>query len=129
MNLAVLKKEINDNPLVYGSLTNQEVANTMNVKDVTRIKATMTGDELFQQTDGAQFLALTDSNKQMWVAFCGRSSIDPRSTANIDFVKFIFGASGATVIALNVARNEIISKAVSLGLGIVTEGDVLDARV
>ena len=64
----------------------------------------------------------------MWVSFCDRDSIDPSASANVDFVKFIFGNTGATITALIAARNESISRAEELGLGTVTEGDVWDVR-
>lgn len=127
---AILETEIQTDPLArgYAGMTNQGVADSLNVEDRTRIRSAMSGDELFGQTDTAEFLALTDANKQMWVSFCARDSIDPASTANIDFVKYIFGNVSDTVAALAAARVETISRGVEIGAGRVGEGDVWDVR-
>ena len=111
----------------WTAMTDEEVATDMNIKNRTRIRASMSGDEIFQQTDKTEFSALTSDMKQLWVSFCARDVIDPGAAANVDFVRFIFG-SGATFNALKAARTETISLGVELGYGRVRTGHVQEAR-
>lgn len=114
----------------YASMSNQEAADSLNLKDIPRIRSAMSGDELFSQTNATEFLALTDANKQMWVSFCARDVINPASVANVDFVKHIFGFpfNRDTVDSLEAARNEMVSQATELGLPRIRVGLVEEAR-
>lgn len=110
-----------------GPMTDQEVADILNTVHPspdtrTRNRTSMTGDELFQATDPAEFVALptgsgnTADDQGHWLAFCGRAEIAPFATANVQLVIAIFGVSSATVVNLNAARVESITRAVELGL-------------
>lgn len=129
INLDILSDEMTNDLLVrgYSVMNNQEVADSLNTVNRTRIRASMLGDQIFQQTDAAQFNSLPNNKQQMWVSFCARETIDPRAAANISFVSFIF-SSGATSNNLNAARNENISRATERGLATIGEGDVWDVR-
>lgn len=94
----------------------------------TKNRDSMSGDELFAATDTAEFTALTEHKQLLWLAFCGRGSVDPFNAANVAFVNFVFGDRSKTVAALADARVEEISRAVELFKRPAREGDVARAR-
>ncbi len=101
----------------------------------TRNRVSMTGDEIAQQAVPAAYDALDDGSanntadvKSHWLAFCARASIDPFASANEQLVISIFGAGSPTVLNLQAARVETISRATELGLGFVNARDVGYAR-
>ena len=130
MNLAILKTELTEDPLTrgYSGMSDEAAAADLLTAYRTRNMTGMSGDLIFQQTDKTEFAALTDLRKQLWLAFCGRDSINPSAVPNVDFVKYIFGDAADTVAALAAARVETITRAAELGLGAVRAGDVQRAR-
>jgi len=100
----------------------------LNEVNVTRIKSSMSGDEIFAATNGTEFGALSDSMKSQWLAFCGRETIDPGGAANVAFVQYIFGAGSTTLSSLASARQETVSQATVIGVGQVRTYDVTEAR-
>ena len=123
-----LKDELADDPLGrgYDAMTDQELVDSLNTADRQRNRTSMTGDEVFQATDPAEFGELptgsgnTADEQGHWLAFCGRNEIDPFAKANVELVKSIFGNTSATVINLAAARVESITRAVERGLGNIT---------
>ena len=106
----------------------ETAANQGNAVNRTRIRESMSGDEIFQQTDKVEFASLTTEKQQLWLAFCGRDQIDPSKDANIDFVKWVYGDGSNTVSNLNTARTEQVSRFVEIDLGVVAPGHVENAR-
>ncbi len=101
----------------------------------TRNRVSMTGDEIAQQAVPAAYDALDDGSanntpdvKSHWLALCARASIDPFASANEQLVISIFGPGSQTVLNLQAARLEPISRATELGLGVVKARDVGYAR-
>ncbi len=101
----------------------------------TRNRASMTGDEIAQQAVSTAYDALSDGSvantadvKSHWLAFCARASVDPFANANEQLVISIFGSGSQTVLNLQAARLEPISRATELGLGFVHARDVGYAR-
>lgn len=131
MNIALLADELADDPLSrdYASMTDADAAADLNTAYRSRNRAQMSGDEIFQQTDDAEFAALTDTKKDLWVGFTGKDAIDPFAQNNVDFVVWVFGSGSATVSSLSAARVEAISRAEELGLGTVEEKHVRWARL
>jgi len=123
----MLEQEIKRDPKTkgYARMSDQQVADSLNAKTRSRTRTAMTGDEVFQQT--VDFVKLDVGKRLEWLTFCARPTIDPRSPANVEFVNYIFDG-GATVGRLASARNEPISRARELGLGIVRAGHVEEAR-
>ena len=103
-------------------------ADQFNAEDIVHVKASMSGDEVFAATDAGEFSGLTDHKQQLWMAFCGRSNIDPAGASNVALVNWVFGTTSATLTALASARNEMISLATQEGLGFVRTGHVAQAR-
>lgn len=87
----------------------------------TRNRSSMSGDEIAQQADDVELDALDDGSanntadvKSHWLALCGRETINPFAAANVHLVVSIFGAGSQTVINLQAARVEVISRAQEL---------------
>ncbi len=150
--MANLKAELTDDELVWGyngpgvfnagpgPMTDQQVTDVLNTihsapNTRTRNRISMTGDEVAQQAVPTAFDALDDGAqnntsdvKSHWLALCGRTSIDPFAMANIQLVISIFGTGSQTVLNLQAARVEAISRATELNLGLVKLGHVEEAR-
>ena len=125
-----LRAELTVDPLGrnYAGLTDTQVVQSLRLVNRTLTRTSMSGDLVFQQTNGTEFGALTDAKKSQWLAFCGRDAIDPAAPANVSFVQYVFGAGAATLTSLAASRQYSVSRADELGLGAVFEGDVARAR-
>lgn len=122
-----------------GPMTDQEVADVLNTVHPapdtrTRNRTSMTGDEIAQAADPTEFNGLDDGSvnntpdaKGHWLALCGRETIDPFATANVQLVISIFGNPSVTLTNLNAARVESITRAQELGVR-VGPGLVAEAR-
>ena len=128
--MSKLGDELTNDPLGrgYSEMTDEEVVTDLNTEYRTRVKTSMSGDAIFVQTDAAEFAGLTDHKQLAWISWCGKDSIDPSNAANVDFVKWVFGAASTTVANLAAARVEDITRAAELGLGDVDAGDVQRVR-
>ena len=103
-------------------------ANQFNAVDCQRIKPIMSGDEVFAATVASEFLGVVDHKQLVWMAFCGRETINPSGGSNVALVNFVFGEASATLTALAEARKENVSFAVKEGLGTVRPAHVSQAR-
>ena len=122
-----LKEEIQIDPEGIGYAgSDQNVLNKLTALTRTRDRDSMTGDEIFQQT--ATDATLTDTSKGHWLSFCARDGIDPFASANVDFVKDLFGTATGTLSNLKTARIENISRLTQLSIGIPTLHQITVAR-
>ncbi len=129
-NLDLLRAELDSGHPGTGAYSSdaQVAADQMNAVNRTRNKSLVSGDEAFSATEAAGFLGLTDAKRQLWLAFCGRDQIDPFASANVDFVKFIFGDPSPTLTALSAIRTEAVSRAQELNFHNVRPGTIDAAR-
>lgn len=111
----------------YAAMTDAEARDDLNLKDIVRIKLTMTNTELLAEQDSVEYIALTDAKKSQWLSLLGADTIDPQGQA-VEIVKDIWGNGSVTMSNLNTARNETISRATELELPVLAEGDVSFAR-
>ncbi len=111
----------------------QTAANELNAENIPAVRETMTGSELWAQTDTDQLASLTAERRSEWLSFCG---IDEHDTT-ADGVAQKFGVSvfsGATVNAgategnIGAARSYNRSRGEIIGFGRVRAGDVEYAR-
>lgn len=126
-----LQTELTNDPEArgYASMTDAEAADDLNTKYRSRNRTNMTGDEVFANIESqAIWDGLTDNKRLEFLALCGRDTLDPFGSANVDLVKSVFGGASVTVSNLATARVESISRAVELSLGEVTGSDVEVAR-
>ena len=108
----------------------QLAADQINALDVTRIRANMTGAQIIEATDTAEYAALTDPKKSQFLAFvAGNETINPESGGIAqEILVDIFGGGSATITALSALRQETISRATELDFGLVIIGDIQNAR-
>lgn len=112
----------------------QIAADQLNAVNRQRNRTAMTGDEVFQATNQAEFEALdkgqgnTSDDYGHWLIFCARNELDPFGSSNVNFVTDMFGAGSTTLANLNTLRREDVSRAVELEFGTVNAGNVATAR-
>jgi hypothetical protein len=125
-----LYNEITTDPLArgYSGMSDAEIAADLNTEYRTYNLPTITGDEVFQATDTAEFAALSDHEQSLWLSFCSRATIDAWASSNVAFVQWVFGAGSDTVSNLSDLRREDITRAEELGLPVVSEADVTAAK-
>ena len=131
MDIQALASELSGDPLArgYAGMSDAAAAASLNdTIDRTTNKSSMSGDEIFAATDSTEYDALTTDQKQLWLAFCGRDTVDPFGTANVAFVVSLFGNPSTTRTALINGRVNSVSRATELGLGLVKPGHVGMAR-
>ncbi len=138
MDIQILADEITNDPLGrgYSGMDDSQVAVDMNTKYRSRNRTSMSGSEIWDNTDPAEFAALEDgadtsgkserNRKLEWVSFCGINNHDPFGSSK-EFVIDIFGI-GTTTANLDAVRVETISRGVELELGIIKVGHVQMAR-
>lgn len=131
MNYAALTAELAGSHPVSGAYAAdaQAAANQINAANISQVKASMTGRELWASVDMTEYKALTPEKKTQWISFTNAESIDPSNGGwGQQVVVDIFGTASSTVAALAAARNETVSRAMQLGLGRVRAGDIERAR-
>ena len=104
-------------------------ASEINAVNRTRIRASMSGSEIWAATDSAELAALTAGARGNWLAFCAIDSHNPEAGGLAQlFTVSIFGGDSATVSTLASTRQEVVSRSVELGLGSVKAGEIEVAR-
>lgn len=129
MDMEALTAELLAGHPVTGAYSgdHKAAAAEMNAENLTTERETLSGNELFTATDGAEFIALTAEQRQLWVSWCNTHR-DPWDTSNIQFVSYVFGAGSSTIIALSALRTRPTSRAEELGFGAMKAGYVQRAR-
>ena len=131
MDLVALAAELTAGHPVTGAYNADDALATQQINEVNIdvIRASMSGSEMFANTDGGDYAALSDAKKLEWLNFCGIDSHNPNNgSPAATFVTYIFGAGTQTLTNLIAARGETISRATQLGLGRVRVDDVTKAR-
>jgi len=130
MDYAVLKDEITVDPLTrgYDGMSDAAIAVDLNTVYRTRTVESVTGSAIFNATDDVEYGALTDAEKDRWLALCAVDSVDVSSGVAKALEAEIFGPATTTRTNLLALKTEDISRAVELGLGVVNQGDVEKAK-
>lgn len=130
MDLDALKTELLAGHPVTGTYSSDDfvAAAELNVVNRTRNRDTVSGSEILNATDDAEFGALAVASKQLWLDLCGVEEIDTSSGVAKSLEADLFGAGTATRTNLAAVRSEDVSRGEELGLGFVGQGDVEDAR-
>ena len=130
--MSALSEEIANDTLVrgYSGMTDAQVADSLvNTIDRPITKQFLSGSDIFNATDDAEYAALTAVEQTSWDALCGIDSIDTLSGVAKSREAAIFGPGTQTRTNLLAIRSSTVSRAEELGLGSVNEGDVKQARV
>jgi len=116
-----LASEIADDPLGrgYSSMSEQEIADDMNTVYRQRPRDTMTSSEVANAIDPAEFIGLTNAQEQEIWNWLHLGVLNPFGIEATRFTA-IFGGGSTTITALQAMRQESISRATELGLGVVT---------
>ncbi|KKL64495.1 hypothetical protein LCGC14_2164420 [marine sediment metagenome] len=127
----IFKQELDDDPLTrgYSSMTNAEVTVDLTDTDTgrTRNRTEMSASEVFNAIEQTAFNALSVTDKQLVWDILHLVTLNPFGLEATLFID-IFGSGTATIIALQAARLQNISKAEEIGIGGVKEGHVERVR-
>ncbi len=112
-----LRDELLNDPLArgYSTMSDQEAADDLNTEYRERNRDFMGASEVFNAIVVADFLALADGDRATIMGIMGFGEINPFGKEADVFVS-IFGGQSATIIALNIARKEPISRAFEIGV-------------
>ena len=127
----MLATEVLTDPLGrgYSGMSDLEVADDLNTEYRTRTRATVFGYEIFNETDDAEYAALTDAQKSSWDALCGIEQIDTSNGVAKAREAELFGSGTTTRSNLAALKNPVASRAAELGLPFVYEGHIQEARL
>jgi hypothetical protein len=126
-----IKDELDNDPLTrgYAGMTSVEVAEDLNTKYRSRIKASMSGDEIAQSVNSTEYEALTDTQKELLLTLTSRGELDPKSGGFAHMVLVdLFGAGSTTIASLSSNRNESISRAEEINITRIRPGEIEEAR-
>jgi hypothetical protein len=135
MDYQALRNELDTDALAFGysGMTDAQVVSAINSVNSpygqTVTKSSLTGAEVFKATDSTEFDALTDAQRSEWLSLCAIQDLDPNNgTPAAATATRIFGGGSTTLASLQSLRDEVVSRAVQIGLGSVHVGDVQNAR-
>ncbi len=129
MDYDVLKAEITDDPLglSYVGMSDQQVADSLNTVAREQDRTSMTGSEILNQVNAANWASLTDVQRQtVWnIVYLG--DVNPFGV-EATMMTDVFGSASATITALKAARKIAVSRATELELPFIDIGNVASAR-
>ncbi len=120
-----LSGEIANDPLArgYSGMNDQQLLDSLNAKDISRNRTSMTGREVKASVDITEYKALSDAKKQQLIELVKSSDLNLFG-ADKDILVDIFGSGSATATNLAADRVENVSRSTEVGLGIVTMKDL-----
>jgi len=130
MNYQVLHTELDTDPLTrgYSGMSDSEAADDLNTVYRTLPVDTVPGSDIFNNTDDAEYGALTAEEQNRWLNMCGVSDIDVSSGVAKSLEAELFGAGTDTRTNLLALKTRDVSRGEELGLGIVKAGNVEEVR-
>ena len=132
MDLMALSSELTVDPLArgYSGMTYAEIVTSLNTKNRTRVLDTLSSAQIYEAIVPSEFQALTDAQRLLIRDVFGLGNsvqVGPSTNARSVLVGILGGGSDS-ITALAALLEETISRATELGLGIVTEGDIIKAE-
>ena len=126
----LLRVELDTDPLNrgYTSMSDEEVAADLNTVYRTITRDYVSGWEIFNITNNTEYATLTDAQKASWDALCGIENIDTASGVAKAKEAELFGPGTTTRSNLIDLKTTDVSRAVELGFGEVTVGQIQEAR-
>jgi hypothetical protein len=129
MDYAVLIQELEADPLArgYASMTNEQIAESLNAETRTRNRERMDPTEIINAIVLSEWTAVPAAKQQTIWNLLHMGALNP---FGIDATLFVdaFGANSATIRALAERRVTAISRAEELGLPVVAVGHIPEAR-
>jgi hypothetical protein len=129
-----LSEEIRNDPLGigYAGMTEQQIADSLNARNRTRDRTTMSAGEIFETIVPAEFAALNQAEQERVDRVLGLGAdiiVGPGNQHNaVQELLAVFTAQSQTIQALAARRAEAISRAQELALGDVKPGHVQEAK-
>ena len=127
---SILRDELSIDPLTrgYSGMSDRDAATDINTSYRTRNKISLTRSEVLSAVDETELDGLTNANEARFWDIIDNETLDPFGKEK-QLMQTIFGGAGSTTItALAALRVESITRAIELGLGSMTEGQVGAAR-
>jgi hypothetical protein len=109
-------------------MTDAQAAADLNTVYRTITVETVTGSDIFNNTDDAEFAVLADSDKDRWIQLCQVDNIDVSNGIALNLESELFGPGTDTRTTLQGLKNPPASRAEELGVGLVLEANVAFAR-
>ncbi len=130
MDLVALKSELEGIHPVTGAYNVDDAlaADEMNAINLTRLRTTVSGSQVFNATDDAEYTLLTKVDRESWLSLCSIDSIDMNNGIAKSLEISIFGPSTVTRANLISLKTEDISRTAQLGFRRVRTGTVQLAR-
>jgi len=130
VDYAILKTEITVDPLGrgYSTMTDAEVASSLNTVDRTVDVASVTGQHIFEAVVPAEYAALSADYKNLLYAIIGMGEILVNATNTKAALLAMFGAGTTTRANLTGLQTRAASRAEELGLPMLDAGNVQSAR-
>jgi hypothetical protein len=131
--ITILKTEITTDPLArgYSGMTNQQVADSLNTVNRPIQRTTLTGAEIYEQTDITEFQGKTAAQqiyvRDIW-GLGGNIAVGAGSKARTVMIT-VFGAGSVTIANLLAILTTNISRATEIGATFVFAHDVANARL
>jgi len=111
----------------YATMSDEEVSDSMNAKTRSRNRNAMTGTELLNLFDSAEFSGLSPEQDELVWAIIHMVNLNPHGV-EYDIISTAFGPTSETIKSIDAARIEMISRAVEIGSNPVTSGSVARVR-
>ncbi len=130
MDLVALKAELSAGHPDTGPYSGNDATAAAELNEVNRAVNVewVTGQAIFEAVTPAHYIALSDSNKQLFGVIVGMANILVNGTNTKAALVAMFSGMTATLQALAALQTKQVSRAVELGLGRVREGTVTQAR-
>lgn len=128
--MSILSDELLNDPLGlgYSGMSDLQAADSLNTQNRVITSQFLSGSDIFNATDDAEYDLLTDLQKSSWDALCAIDSINTGGGVAKSREKELFGAGTNTRSNLIAARQSTVSRAQELGLSNVREGTITTAR-
>jgi len=130
MDIAKLKTELTDDPLVrgYASMSDEAAANSLNnTIDRALNRTSISPGEMQSAVVGTEFVVLSAVKQRGWLAILS-DSVDPNNANIIAQIAEIWVGGTTTRANLLALKTKTVSRGVELGLGNVKVGYVEQAR-
>ncbi len=131
MNLALKAELLSDHPTTGDPYNADAViaASQLNAVNRTKNRTSMTGSEVLNAVDAAEWSTRTVEQKQVVWDIVHLGTVNPFGVEATLMTVAFSDAGGVTIAALAAARVDDVSRAVELGLGFIAPGHVENARM